>query len=155
MQICTCCFLCVCVRSVCVRDLCVTGGRGGRMQEGESEKWGEEGGRLTSGRHNENLLRFWSEVLHLCVSLVSVCVCLAQSGPNQAFNTADHQYLISIHLQRLLLLSFFSLSLSQSHTLWLFQVIHPLWKSFSFTSTDPRSDVRVADLTQFKLTASL
>lgn len=40
-----------------------------------------------------------------CVCNLCLCMCmcalvkgLAQSGPNQAFNTADHQYLISIHL---------------------------------------------------------
>lgn len=55
----------------------------------------------------------------VCPLLVCVCVCrcvlvkgLAQSGPNQAFNNADHQYLISIHLRRLLPLSFFSLSVT-------------------------------------------
>lgn len=50
------------------------------------------------------------------------CSFLAHSGPNQAFNTADHQYLISIHLQRLLLCSFFSLS----HIVCASQVILPL-----------------------------
>lgn len=72
-----------------VCDVYVTGGSGGRMQEGENEKSREEGGRLTSGRHNENLLRFWSKVLRLCVSLVSVCayvcvsVCLLRAWLSQ------------------------------------------------------------------------
>lgn len=36
--------------------------------------------------------------LCLCMCLCALVKGLAQSGPNQAFNTADHQYLISIHL---------------------------------------------------------
>ena len=53
---------------------CVTGGSIGRMQDGENEKRRGEGGRLTSGRHIENLLRLLSKVLHLGVC---VCVCLS------------------------------------------------------------------------------
>lgn len=43
----------------------------------------------------------------LCTCVCNVCFCgcvralldaVAQSGPDQAFNAADHQYLISIHL---------------------------------------------------------
>lgn len=103
-----------------VRDLCVAAGSGRRVQIGENEKWERGSGRWSSRRHNENLPRLFGNHILQVLCVVFACVRrvrarLAQSGPNQAFNAADHQYLIGIHLHRLLLLPFFSPPI---HTCW-------------------------------------